>query len=255
MEDSGTNTAVNKNIKIRNAKSNILKLPLITPFPNQNNNKEFSNKKNQINLFNSLDTSPRKLEKNEKKKSIQLNHHLNNSNILNDDLFNEKIFNTQLNVINPNKFHNCVFKKIEKNLVLDSEKDDEEKIEKKQNQKFYNLIMKNYIQNQIEDYMFDKLYRRRNINKKIRNIVKTELKNAKKKLHREDNYSISKSIDLKKPLYLANIDKIKFISYQNPFLQVNRNGNVPYVLNDSEIMFNLFKKGINIFNQKASKLV
>ena len=64
MEDSGTNTAVNKNIKIRNAKSNILKLPLITPFPNQNNNKEFSNKKNQINLFNSLDTSPRKLEKN-----------------------------------------------------------------------------------------------------------------------------------------------------------------------------------------------
>ena len=77
----------------------------------------------------------------------------------------------------------------------------------------------------------------------------------KKKLHREDNYSISKSIDLKKPLYLANIDKIKFISYQNPFLQINRSGNVPYVLNDSEIMFNLFKKGIKIFNQKASKLV
>ncbi len=254
MEDSGTNTSVNKNIKIKNAKSNILKLPLISPFPNQNNNKEFSIKRNQINLFNSLDTSPRKLEKNEKKKSIQFNHYLNNSNILNDDLFNEKIFNTQLNVINPNKFHNCVFKKIEKNLVLDSEKDNEEKIEKKLNQNFYNQ-KNNYIQNQVEDYMFDKLYRRRNINKKIRNIVKSELKNAKKKLHREDNYYFSKSIDLKKPLYLANVDKIKFISYQNPFLQINRSGNVPYVLNDSEIMFNLFKKGIKIFNQKASKLV
>ena len=74
----------------------------------------------------------------------------------------------------------------------------------------------------------------------------------KKKFHCADNYSISKSIDIKKPLYVSNIEKFKFISFENPFLQINKNGNIPFVLNDSEIMFGLYQKGLNnIYNLKA----
>ena len=245
MEDCGTNTSVYKNNKDNQDKSDYQKLPLITPFQSQSDKKEYLINKYHNNLYNSLDTSPRKLLKTEKK-LINI-HNLNNTKILNNDLYNDKVLNTQINVINPNKFHYCVLKKLEKNLVLDKEKNDDEKKEIRNGN-----VIHNSIQDQFEDYTFDQLYRKRNINKNVKNIVKNELRNAKKKFHCEDTYSISKSIDIKKPLYVSNTEKFKFISFESPFLQINKNGNIPFVLNDSEIMFGLYQKGLNnIYNLKT----
>ena len=216
-----------------NISSHYIKLPLISPFPTQRKNKgNISLNSHNKNNY-SMDLLSINSKQSSNKKSI------NYSNTYDDE---HSTFNTDLLITNPNVFHNKVIRKNERYYFPSSNNFEEINLN---NTKQLNNDEKNIIKNYLQDLAFDKAYKRKKINKNIRNIIKSEIKEAKNKLHIKD---ISKSTTRKKPLILEKFEKLKFIKKENPILQLNRKSNVPSLVKDSKIMFKLFSKELNLKN-------
>ena len=216
-----------------NISSHYIKLPLISPFPTQRKNKgNISLNSHNKNNY-SMDLLSINSKQSSNKKSI------NYSNTYDDE---HSTFNTDLLITNPNVFHNKVIRKNERYYFPSSNNFEEINLN---NTKQLNNDEKNIIKNYLQDLAFDKAYKRKKINKNIRNIIKSEIKEAKNKLHIKD---ISKSTTRKKPLILEKFEKLKFIKKENPILQLNRKSNVLSLVKDSKIMFKLFSKGLNLKN-------
>lgn len=216
-----------------NTSHHYIKLPLISPFPIQRKNKGniSLNSHNKSNYSSDLSSI------NSKRNSIKKTK--NFSNNFDDEHSN---FNSDLLITNPNVFHNRVIKKNERYYIPTSVDLGEIK---RNNINQSNNNEGNIIKAYLQDLAFDKAYRRKKINLKIRNILKSEIKEAKNKLHIKD---VSKSTARTKPIILEKFERLKFIKKENPILQLNRQANVPSVVKDTKIMFKLFSKGLNLKN-------
>ena len=77
-----------------------------------------------------------------------------------------------------------------------------------------------------------------------------------KKLEKKD-IKIKKNIKsqsdnkkFQKRLVLQKLEKYRFISSQNPILQLNQPGTVPYLVNNGEILYKLFQEGNDECNKR-----
>ena len=103
-----------------------------------------------------------------------------------------------------------------------------------------------------EDIKFNKAYHKKSLKDDVKNLLKLELKNAKKKLNIEQKES---GINIKeKPIWLKKLERYNCLSYQNPLLQVNQLGNVESLVKDGELMYQLFQDGFELFNNKKYQI-
>ena len=107
--------------------------------------------------------------------------------------------------------------------------------------------LNDYLQKRKEDLLFMKQYPQRWPSEEAKNLVKKELKDIKIK---KNIKSQSDNKKFQKRLVLQKLEKYRFISSQNPILQLNQPGTVPYLVNNGEILYKLFQEGNDECNKR-----
>ena len=154
---------------------------------------------------------------------------------------------------NERSFVNKFLKKeiIEKEKFLEELKNDVKKEKEIESFKSKGHIDLNKIR---ENYFFKKYYPQRWASEEAKKILKKQIKEVKfrRKINNNDN-NIRKN---NKRLVIQKLERYKFISYQDPILQINKSGSVPFLINNGEILYKLFQQGnkLNI-NKSKNKLI
>ena len=188
--------------------------------------------------------------------SKSTNHLINNSN------YKGYIFNSKLKVPNLKRFHYQLMKNNEEKQkkkitdiykIFDNKpKQEENKIETFDKEFTGKQSLNDYLKLIREDIKFNKAYHKKSLKDDVKNLLKLELKNAKKKLNIEQKES---GINIKeKPIWLKKLERYNCLSYQNPLLQVNQLGNVESLVKDGELMYQLFQDGFELCNNKKYQI-
>ena len=173
-------------------------------------------------------------------------------------------FNTQLKVPDLRKFHRDVMDTNERSYIhrmLQKEIEEREKFfeeirkerykkdmtEKENGNDEFKGNLNDYLQKRKEDLLFMKQYPQRWPSEEAKNLVKKELKDIKIK---KNIKSQSDNKKFQKRLVLQKLEKYRFISSQNPILQLNQPGTVPYLVNNGEILYKLFQEGNDECNKR-----
>ena len=88
----------------------------------------------------------------------------------------------------------------------------------------------------------------------LRELVKDELMIAKVKLKIKPKKIMIDGFNQIKPLYMEKTEKFKYLSQKNKMVLLNRNANVPSVVEDDQIMYNLFDDAYKIFKDKKYQI-
>ena len=209
--------------------------------------------------YNTIDTSEKKIRTKLMKNyfgSKSTNHLINNSN------YKGYIFNSKLKVPNLKRFHYQLMKNNEEKQkkkitdiykIFDNKpKQEENKIETFDKEFTGKQSLNDYLKLIREDIKFNKAYHKKSLKDDGKNLLKLELKNAKKKLNIEQKES---GINIKeKPIWLKKLERYNCLSYQNPLLQVNQLGNVESLVKDGELMYQLFQDGFELCNNKKYQI-
>ena len=173
-------------------------------------------------------------------------------------------FNTQLKVPDLRKFHTNIMENSERSYVIkklqeeiedrenflnEIKKEEEEKKKniKKEKKDEFNGNLNDYLKKRNEELIFMKEYPQKWPSQEAKDLVKEELKKVKSKYNLENNL---KKNNNQKRLVLQKLEKYRFISYQNPLLQLNQPGTVPYLVNNGEMLYKLFEEGNNECNKR-----
>ena len=174
-------------------------------------------------------------------------------------------FNTELKVPELRMFHQNVMENNERSFVnkflkkeiIEKEKFLEElKNDVKKEKEIESFKSKGHIDlNKIrENYFFKKEYPQRWASEEAKKILKKQIKEVKfrRKINNNDNNTKKNN----KRLVIQKLERYKFISYQDPILQINKSGSVPFLINNGEILYKLFQQGnkLNI-NKSKKKLI
>ena len=84
----------------------------------------------------------------------------------------------------------------------------------------------------------------------IKNILKSELHIAKEKLKIKEKTNNKFKI----PLIKQKLSRYKYISYQNPILEINEHGTLPTYIKDGKLMYKLFYDSSENCNRKKYKV-
>ena len=145
-----------------------------------------------------------------------------------------------------NRFNKELFMEKLKNKM---EKEDiENKIQEKEKNKEFNIYEQ--IKQIQEDIKYKKEYKKKGMEENIKNILKSELHIAKEKLKIKEE----KNNKLRIPLIKQKLSKYKYISYQNPILEINEYGTLPTYIKDGKLMYQLFYDSSENCNRKKYKV-
>ena len=145
-----------------------------------------------------------------------------------------------------NRFNKELFMEKLKNKM---EKEDiENKIQEKEKNKEFNIYEQ--IKQIQEDIKYKKEYKKKGMEENIKNILKSELHIAKEKLKIKEE----KNNKLRIPLIKQKLSKYKYISYQNPILEINEYGTLPTYIKDGKLMYKLFYDSSENCNNKKYKV-
>jgi len=145
-----------------------------------------------------------------------------------------------------NRFNKELFMEKLKNKM---EKENiENKIQEKEKNKEFNIYEQ--IKQIQEDIKYKKEYKKKGMEENIKNILKSELHIAKEKLKIKEE----KNNKLRIPLIKQKLSKYKYISYQNPILEINEYGTLPTYIKDGKLMYQLFYDSSENCNNKKYKV-
>ena len=137
-------------------------------------------------------------------------------------------------------------------LIYNQPTKEENKIETLDKEYTGKQSLNDYLKLIREDIKFNKAYHKKSLKDDVKNLLKLELKNAKKKLNIEQKES---GINIKeKPIWLKKLEIYNCLSYQYPLLQVNQLGNVQSLVKDGELMHQLFQDGFELCNNKRYQI-
>ena len=235
-----------------------------TKYPSQNKISYFSYKPNNKSaVFENFD-----LNKNFEKIT---NITIKQSPILTPSNYPDKNYNNLYNDIklnNPKNFHK---KLMLKNMDILNNSKLNEFLEIKHKEKLQELDKENYREkklspgvygspkNIISD-VFVKIERMKMDDdfekgkQELREPAKNELTNTKIKLKiKPDKFKIVKFNRIN-PSYFGKPEKFKYLSKRNKIALLNRNGNIPMVVKDDQIMYNLFDDAYKTFKDRKSRI-
>ena len=214
----------------------------------------------------------------DKRKFFNNNYSTKNSfsvTSLNDinELF-PKYFLNNLKVPKLRNFHNKIMNNNERSVKLTLKKiENENKKEKENNSKNETLnnlkeIKKNKLKEEFDthkynlenfleinkkDNKFLRQYPQKSFDDDIKKIVRNELETIKNKRKNRFRYSCEIPKKKNKRICIQKLERYNFITFNNPIIQLNQSGSVPYVVNDCEIMHKLFKYTVNNCNKRYNK--
>ena len=237
------------------------KLNTINTGKNVNSSRIYNNS-NIKSESSHLETAPNQYFKENKFLNSYLTSRSKNSSRIYD--IPKFYFNTQLKVPDLRKFHRDVMDTNERSYIhrmLQKEIEEREKFfeeirkerykkdmtEKENGNDEFKGNLNDYLQKRKEDLLFMKQYPQRWPSEEAKNLVKKELKDIKIK---KNIKSQSDNKKFQKRLVLQKLEKYRFISSQNPILQLNQPGTVPYLVNNGEILYKLFQEGNDECNKR-----
>ena len=174
-----------------------------------------------------------------------------------NDLNPKFFFNTQYKIPDTNIFHKKLmlsnkksFKKeiyqLEKerieNDIYDNKQDlkELEKIKLKHNFDTNKYKLCSYLDINKEDNKFLKQYPQKSYDETIKKIVRKELNDAKMKMKYNKRYH-SENPNLDERICIKKLKRDKFISFNNPLIELNKYGTVSLYVDDGESMYKLMK--------------
>lgn len=176
-------------------------------------------------------------------------------------LFPSLSFETKKLTGDPVKFHKYLIKqahnefknriKTIKQEILDQKKNEKE--EEKKNEEISNNI-ENPLK-AIERYNFVKSYNKSNIDGTIIKILENEMSQSKIKKEQDKKKKYDSRNRFLKPLYMKQIDPVKFISKKHPMLEINQLGTIPHMLQDGQLMGSLLQDNFDFISTKKHEIV
>ena len=177
-------------------------------------------------------------------------------------LFPSLSFETKKLNGDPVKFHKDVIKqannefknriKVIKQEILDQKKNAKEEEEKKIEEN------SNNIENQLkalERYNFVKSYNKNTIDETVIKILENEMNQSKTKQEQDKRKKYHSRNRFLKPLYLKQIDPVKFISKKHPMLEINQLGTIPHMFQDGQLMGSLLQDNFDFINTKKHQII
>ena len=220
--------------------------------------------KNKSAIFENFDFINKNLEKIENIKKKQDSKFTPSNNIAK----NYKILYNDTKLMNPSNFHKKIMLKnidIYNNSKLNEflEMQHKEKLKELEKEKFReenvstgiygspkNIISE--IRARIERLKMNDDYIK--AKPELRELVKDELMIAKVKLKIKPKKIMIDGFNQIKPLYMEKTEKFKYLAQKNKMVLLNRNANVPSVVEDDQIMYNLFDDAYKIFKDKKYQI-
>ena len=184
-------------------------------------------KQSNIKDYNTIDTSEKKI----RTKLMKDFFGSKSSNQLFNDSDNiGYIFNSKLKVPDLKRFHYQLMRQNEEKqkkkvtdifkIIYNQPTKEENKIETLDKEYTGKQSLNDYLKLIREDIRFNKAYHKKTLKDDVKNLLKNELNNAKKKLNIEQKES---GLNIKeKPIWLKKLERYNCLSYQNPLLQVNQ---------------------------------
>lgn len=177
-------------------------------------------------------------------------------------LFPSLSFETKKLTGDPVKFHKYLIKqahnefknriKTIKQEILEQKKNEKEEEEKK------NEEISNNIENPlraIERYNFVKSYNKSNIDGTVIQILENEMSQSKIKKEQDKRKKHDSRNKFLKPLFMKQIDPVKFISKKHPMLEINQLGTIPHMLQDGQLMGSLLQDNFDFISTKKHEIV
>ena len=115
----------------------------------------------------------------------------------------------------------------------------------------YNL--EKFLEINKKDNKFLRQYPQKSFDDDIKKIVRNELETIKNKRKNRFRYSCEIPKKKNKRICIQKLERYNFISYQDPILQINKSGSVPFLINNGEILYKLFQQGNKLNINKSKK--
>ena len=202
--------------------------------------------------------------------SSRTNKNLSDFNLLNEYspkyIFSPKIkipnlgdFHKKLMFNNQRSFKYRINNEKIKNIIPKDKEDKNEKLKEIDNIKLkedfdsnkYNLS--SYLEANKNNNKFLNQYPQKSFDDEIKIIVKKELEVIKSK-RKKNKFRHSCEIPKKNDrVCIQKLEKVNFITYNNPIIQLNQSGSVPLFVEDGVIMYKLFKDTVTECNKRYNK--
>ena len=158
---------------------------------------------------------------------------------------------------NKKSFKNGIYK-LEKERIENDSYDNKQELKELEKIKLkhnfdtnkYNLC--SYLNINKEDNIFLKQYPQKSYDETIKKIVRKELENAKMKMKYNKRYN-SENPNLDERICIKKLKRDKFISFNNPLIELNKYGTVSLYVDDGESMYKLMKETMDECNKRYHK--